>query len=465
MRLRLSGERSAEPLRRHLVVQFQSLEPEALDRLAAAGAHAVAYLPDHALIVSAPEDVDLSSTGATLAGVLEPEDKLSTELGVEETTDVDELPHTALLEVHADVANETARQVAMEAGLEILEHPDLAATTLLVRGPSGALRAAAVYDEVARIYPASDEILRGEPVIPCSGGVHAVGNLNGAADLVLTFGDGWDGAGRGSATLGYNIGALPAWLSASDMQSQILRAMSAWSSVVQVKFSASATAKLKRQIDLFAASKDHGDGYPFDGKGGVLAHTFYPPPNNETIAGDLHLDLDEPWRIDADVDLYSVVLHELGHALGLGHSDNPSAVMYPYYRRVSGLDSSDVTAIRTLYASAGSTSTTTPTSPATPTTPATPSSDKTAPTLTITYPATASTTTTAASITVRGAATDNVAVASVTWATSSASGNATAPYTSFTATIPLAVGTNYVSIKAFDAAGNAGWRTITVKRR
>ena len=55
----------------------------------------------------------------------------------------------------------------------------------------------------------------------------------------------------------------------------------------------------------------------------TFAHAFYPP------VGDIHLNNEMMWSDGKDnkPSLYSIVLHELGHSLGLGHSPNPDSVM------------------------------------------------------------------------------------------------------------------------------------------
>lgn len=44
-----------------------------------------------------------------------------------------------------------------------------------------------------------------------------------------------------------------------------------------------------------------------------------------------------------------VVVHELGHALGIDHSSNPKAVMAPYYHLQNKLGADDIKAIQKLY--------------------------------------------------------------------------------------------------------------------
>ncbi len=172
----------------------------------------------------------------------------------------------------------------------------------------------------------------------------------------------------------YFYSQMTAQLPAAAAQVEIQRAMAEWSKAVQVTWTPGTSSTAPRTVNILWATGDHGDGFPFGGPGGILAHTFYPaPPNPEPIAGDLHFNDAGTWRVGSNTDLFSVALHELGHALGLGHSDNPSAVMYPYYQMVSGLSPLDIATVQTLYAATSTQQPPTPVTNPAPIAPAPPS--------------------------------------------------------------------------------------------
>jgi hypothetical protein len=100
-------------------------------------------------------------------------------------------------------------------------------------------------------------------------------------------------------------------------------------------------------------SDPHGDGYPFDGSGHVLAHAFFPPPNGGTAAGDIHFDDAETWAASPGggaFDLLEVAVHEIGHSIGLDHEPTaPSVMRSNYTGAFSGLFQDDVDGVRSLY--------------------------------------------------------------------------------------------------------------------
>lgn len=134
------------------------------------------------------------------------------------------------------------------------------------------------------------------------------------------------------------------------------QAFGLWSNVARVRPSEVAdggAGSCTGNIRILFGAGAHGDAFPFDGPGGVLAHAFYPPPVNPgCIAGDMHFDEAETWVAagGTGIDLATVAAHEAGHALGLAHSADPNAIMYPFYGgRRAYLSYDDIAGIVALY--------------------------------------------------------------------------------------------------------------------
>uniref|UniRef100_A0A7E4WC81 ZnMc domain-containing protein n=1 Tax=Panagrellus redivivus TaxID=6233 RepID=A0A7E4WC81_PANRE len=128
------------------------------------------------------------------------------------------------------------------------------------------------------------------------------------------------------------------------------RAFNLWASVSSLKFVEIPEGHQQWQPDIniaFVKGK-HGDSMPFDGKEGIVAHAFYP------TLGILHFDADENWTLNQQygINLYQTAVHEIGHLLGLEHSTDSRAVMYPKNRKYDinyNLADDDVRGIRRLY--------------------------------------------------------------------------------------------------------------------
>ena len=137
--------------------------------------------------------------------------------------------------------------------------------------------------------------------------------------------------------------------------------MTLWSRVSPVTFVETERLPL---VPISWVTGEHGDGVPFEGAGGVLAHTWLPC---QPFPGDMHFDDAETWTTatraeeGSPYDLTSVAAHEFGHALGLWESCEPrtrgdcsseetAALMYPFYtrsHRYLGWD--DIKGIQSLY--------------------------------------------------------------------------------------------------------------------
>lgn len=156
-------------------------------------------------------------------------------------------------------------------------------------------------------------------------------------------------------------------LPASLIRASVEEAFSLWASVVPLHFV---------EVTDQGPEPPTGGGYPAGQFGQIrLNHTFingpdipgqqpmakaqaYFPGVGGNLGGDVFYDHGDPWQQSGTLpipDVLGATIHELGHSLGLGHSNLPQANMYWIFTRYQGpgtgakLHADDITGIRQVY--------------------------------------------------------------------------------------------------------------------
>lgn len=152
--------------------------------------------------------------------------------------------------------------------------------------------------------------------------------------------------------LTYKFNNFSTKMAQADIERDVIAAFGLWSEQCDLRFSMTADDTVDIEIEF--AQGAHGDENPFDGPSGVLAHAYFPPPNGGPLAGDTHFDDDENWTCNVSdtqgIDFLTVAAHEFGHAIGLGHSRQKGALMFPSYSGTQRfLAQDDIAGCQSLY--------------------------------------------------------------------------------------------------------------------
>lgn len=161
----------------------------------------------------------------------------------------------------------------------------------------------------------------------------------------------------------------------SKQDATVAQAFASWTNVCGLRIERCPSGQTPDLVLTTGRGRQAG----FDGPGSTLAFAYLPQGNDRQLS--LVWDLDEPWN--RGIDQLAVTSHEVGHLLGLEHSQYRSALMYPYLSPITEPQQvDDIPRIRNLYGMPS------PTTPSVPPSPPTGGSQRTLLTLAVEGPIT-----------------------------------------------------------------------------
>ena len=110
-----------------------------------------------------------------------------------------------------------------------------------------------------------------------------------------------------------------------DTRGEVVKALEVFSKYgFQYKELPPTDAPLADMVFMFLGGGTHADGHTFFGRQLEKAHAYVP------VHGEIHFNDYEEFSLekgDGKTSLKFVAMHEIGHAMGIGHSDIQNAVM------------------------------------------------------------------------------------------------------------------------------------------
>jgi len=136
----------------------------------------------------------------------------------------------------------------------------------------------------------------------------------------------------------------------ATVREQVENGLKTWTTQAKIHF-VETDQEADADVKIRFGSGQHGESKEtrsFDGQYGVLAHMYYPR------SGKMHFDEAENFtasHVGPGINLFFVSAHEMGHGLGIEHSDVRGSLMYAFYSGYKDdmLEQDDINAVTELY--------------------------------------------------------------------------------------------------------------------